>query len=197
MKETNMYTGTYGIVLLPTPETAAFAQKRGEEICDNEIKLGTTHLPHLTLYHTKVTQLPRETVREALHLLAPKLPLTVTFTKLAPFGGKFAFLDTQCTEPLVQLHEQALAAISPFYDSRGVQQADSEALSLTPEEADNVKHYGHPLVGGLWRPHITVGYVASGYTAAAKVLSDSGEFDRVAFVCVGEYGTIAELILTA
>ncbi|MCA9363896.1 2'-5' RNA ligase family protein [Candidatus Kaiserbacteria bacterium] len=190
------FTGMYGFVLLPDLETEARARKYAQEVSSNALDLKHVHQRHLTLFHTKVVKASEGDLYVLLANLWKNLPIPANFTEVASFGGKFAFWDAERSEALQALHEEALG-LAQFFDRSGAQQADSEALQLSEAETRNVREYGHPLVRELWRPHITVGYVPGGYDAAGFSAAFAGSFNRVAFVRVGEFGTVAEIISVA
>ena len=125
--------------------------------------------------------------------LAEMLPIPLLFTSVAEFGGKFLFWDTVRNEQLTQAHEYALR-LSKYFLPTGEQQAEKEKITLSPLERVNVKEFGHPLVRELWRPHITLGYYPNGLQQNTRTEKFEGSAVGVAFVQVGEAGTIAEIL---
>ncbi|MBI2048701.1 MAG: 2'-5' RNA ligase family protein [Parcubacteria group bacterium] len=188
------YTGQLGVVLICDDATngkaiaIANAAPKG-----SEIKLGTQHHPHITLYHSKLKDVSESIVRELLDVLVVKLPVDLKFKQTAIFGGKFLFWDNERTPELLDLHAGVLG-LSRYFIPAGEQQADKEKIILSPEEDENVRLYGHPLVRGLWRPHITLGYYPAGIAQDAQEEKYFGEVCGVAFVRVGDFGTIKEVI---
>jgi hypothetical protein len=194
MESQDALTGQLGLVLLLDGETRA----RAVELADqhqqgSSIDLGGRHEPHITLYHSKLANVPLDVVHEYLDHLASMLPLALTFTQIAAFGNKFLFWDTERAPELVKAHEYALG-LSRYFVSVGEQQAGKEGITLSPEQSSNVNKFGNPLVGSLWRPHVTLGYFGNGLVLEDRPEIFKGSASSVAFVRVGESGTIAEII---
>lgn len=192
------YTGQLGIVLLPTGQLGDAAAAIAKEITPNSIDLGGKHPPHLTLYHAQLKDVPEEVVRELLALINNNLPFRrVTLSEVTTFAEKFVFWDKQGVHHLLtSAHYCALEALSPYYNPSETQQAAKEGLELPADQQENVRRYGHPLVKGLWRPHITVAYNPEGYPNFKKrMVSVRGTFTAVAFVEVGEYGTVKQILM--
>lgn len=190
----NSYTGQFGIVLLPDEQTNREAMRLSAE-CGrgNSIDLGGRHTPHLTLYHSKLTSVPTAEVRRALDDVKDMLPIRLSFTEVAVFGGMYLFWDTERAEVLMKAHERTLD-ISRFFIPAGEQPMGTEKISLSSEEDLNIQKYGHPLVRALWRPHVTLGYYPQGISREPSSQAFEGFAVEVAFVRVGEMGTIAEII---
>lgn len=189
----NSYTGQSGIVLFPDGQTNREALRLSIECGGgNSIDLGGRHTPHLTLYHSKLTSVPASEVNKTLDNLKDILPIRLLFTEIAVFGGKYLFWDTERTEVLMKAHERALD-ISRFFIPAGEQPVGTAHISLSSEEDLNVQKYGHPLVRALWRPHITLGYYPQGISREPSAQTFEGFAVEVAFVRVGEMGTVIEL----
>ena len=187
-------TRQLGLVLTLDEATS----QRAIELCTqhkkgNVVDLGGRHMPHVTLYHSKLGHVLEAVVDRFLGDLAAMLPINVSFTEIETFGGKFLFWDTERSEQLVMAHEVALG-LSKFFIPSGVQQADKEKIFLSPGENLNVQKFGHPLVGKLWRPHVTLGYFSQGISVKRRLEKFKGRSVGVAFVRVGEAGTVAEVI---
>lgn len=188
------YTGQLGVVLTCNVDTARRAMYLTNKIPDgNAIALGTQHRPHVTLYHSKLQDVPAHAVSSVLKSIARELPLSLEFSQTAVFGGKFLFWDIERTPVLMELHEKALS-LSRYFTPAGKQQADKEKIALAAAEDENVRTYGHPLVRDLWRPHITLGYYPQGIDVPAQQERHHGAAYRAAFVRVGDFGTVAEII---
>lgn len=191
---TQKITGQLGIVLLLDQETTnRTVELAGEYQEGNFVDLGGRHTPHITLYHSKLVDVPLEVAREYLDRLAERLPMSLAFTKVAAFGDKFLFWDTERTPELIAVHEYALG-LAKYFSPAGEQQADKEKITLSPEQDANVRQFGHPLVGSLWRPHVTLGYYPDGLTMDDRSTPFAGRATTVALVRVGEAGTIAEIV---
>ncbi len=187
------YTGQYGFVLLPEQRLQQESCAISASIGNNSISLGRTHEPHLTLYHTKVCDVPEVFVDRLLHEIGMQLPISVSFTTVTSFGEKFMFWNARCSADLLKLHQHTLQ-LSKYFHASGIQQTDTEKVTLSTKELCNVKYFGHPLVHDMWQPHITVGYVPTGVNMYSRKHIMDGFCNSVAFVEVGSYGTIARII---
>ncbi|HEX5774875.1 MAG TPA: NUDIX domain-containing protein, partial [Candidatus Paceibacterota bacterium] len=187
------YNGQYGIVLLPDHETARAVESRSAAFGGNHIHLGASHAPHLTLYHTSVRNAPDEFVSGLLERIAQELPYAATLDRIRGFGGHFIFWDATMTPELRSMHETALALAS-YFDAQVESQTAREGLRLTEAEAANVARFGHPAVGELWRPHVTLGYLETEPADVYPTHAAQARFDRVAFVEIGEWGTIRNVV---
>lgn len=191
-----IFSGQYGLVLLLDERT----QRRATEISGeyeegNAIHLGGAHAPHITLYHAKLLDVPRAFVGAVLEPLRPLLPIALSFTEVSESGGKFLFWHMKRTSKLVRAHEDALI-LSAYFDPRGVQQAEKEKIDLTPAQRVKVRLFGYPHVRELWRPHVTVGYFPEGCNIKTRPEAFRGSVVQAAFVRIGDFGTISEVIMT-
>jgi hypothetical protein len=194
MQDGQSFTGLYGLVLLPDEKTRNHALQLAHINREkSHLDLGGRHEPHLTLYHAKLAGVPSSVVNEYLDTLAASLPMPLTFTRIARFGGTFLFWDIERTEQLMGAHEFALG-LSQYFDASGSQPLDKEKVTLSPEESSNVKKFGHPLVHDLWRPHITIGFFPDGISEENHPEVFEGGVTDVAFARMGEAGTIAEIV---
>jgi 2'-5' RNA ligase len=187
-------TGQLRLVLIPDERTAAHATALSERFSSgNMLSLGTRHPPHLTLYHAKLKEVPALAAQFAMQAVAATLPIPLRLTMLAPFGDKFLFWDAIRDPALLALHAAALE-LSRYLDAAGQQQSDKEGLTLSRLQRENVAEYGHPLVGELWRPHITVGYFPASFAPTLQREVLDGTATGVAFVRVGDAGAVAEVL---
>lgn len=192
--QNNGYSGQLGLILLLDDNTNSKAVKIAERyMTGNKIDLARTHTPHMTLFHSKVKDVPSSFVKTSLDHLKSILPITLTFTQAACFGGKFLFWDTERSSSLLEAHGYALN-LAKFFTPLGEQQSGKEKLGLSDEESANVSKYGHPLVNNLWRPHITLGYYPDGIEKTPQPEPYIGMAIGAAFIKVGDFGTIAEII---
>ena len=193
----SIFTGQLGFVLIPENKV----EHRAVELTSgykygSSIDLGGQHMPHITLYHAELENVPISVVFEFLNGLAATLPLSLSFTNMASFGGKFLFWDVERSDKLVALHEYALGLSKYFVAPTGESQIDREKITLSSAESENMTKFGHPLVGELWRPHITLGYYPSGvpyWTVSEKF---EGSTALVAFARIGEFGTVSKIIVS-
>ena len=194
MKQTTSYTGQLGaVLLLDQPTEKKMACAASDYHASNAIDVGGRHIPHISLYHSKLRAVPDIVIDWLLDELIIKLPIALAFTEIAPFGGKFLFWNIERSTPLTGAHERALY-LSRYFIPTGEQQADREKIALLPEEQENVKTYGHPLVQKLWQPHVTLGYAPGGLAQNTATKRFIGNATGAAFVRIGEAGTIAEII---
>lgn len=196
MTETKTYTGQFGLVFSldhTTKDAAKIINSRykGENLINFADGIQE---PHITLYHSKLESIPESVIENCMGLLVKCLPLSFSLNKIEPYGGKFLFWNIQKTAELSNAHALALSNLSPYFVSIGEQQADREKISLSQEEQDNVRRFGHPLVGSLWQPHITLGYFPNGVSLESCPEFLNGIITEVMFVRIGEAGTIEEII---
>lgn len=187
------FTGKYGIVLVPNTETRQQVILRSKHVEGNVLDLGGKHHPHLTLYHADFVDLPEDIVDGTLKAVAAQMPTMVHFYRIATYAKKFVFWDARLAGPLMSLHKQALGLASYLKEDAGA--VGTEDLKLPEEQMENIRRFGHPLVGEQWRPHITVGYRNEGPDIDEPKQYDAW-FSKVAFVSIGEYGTAQEFIKT-
>ena len=188
------YDGQLGIVLFLDESTEHRAIQIATKYKNgNSIDLGGLHTPHVTLYHSKLGGLPNNVVDRLLDIIIAMLPTSLTFTQVSQFGGKFLFWDIERSEVLLEAHNCALE-LSKYFVRIGEQQPDKEKINLSVLESANVKTFGHPFVRDLWRPHVTIGYYSDGAPQEIRTEGFSGRAVGVAFVRVGEAGTIKEII---
>jgi hypothetical protein len=185
------YNGTYGIVLLPASEGREEAVQLSRHIKPTTLDLGGKHHPHLTLYHANFDNLPEEVVDKMLQTIGMQLPLKAHFFRIATYKKKFVFWDARRDAALFSLHTQSLS-LSEYLNEQATA-VGTETLDLSEDEKDNIRRYGHPLVGSLWRPHITLAYREEGPEVEVPRSNDVW-FAKVAFVLIGEYGTAQKII---
>lgn len=188
------YSGQFGIVLLLEDSLRSEVLQKSKTFAQgNAIHFEQQHIPHVTLYHSKFKNLPKEVVQETLLGIAKKLPCALPFTKTESFWDKFIFWNIEKTAELTALHEQSLF-VAAYFNAEGPQQSDSEKVILSEAEEQAVRIYGNPLVGALWRPHVTLGYFPEGIVEGTKSAPFEGRSVAVAFVRIGEYGTVVEIL---
>ena len=194
-----LYTGAYGLVVEPDRATQ---DKVGHlvEACAYDAQF-VTPVPHLTLYHTTLSDAPEGEVRRILKSCNAALPrgTKIPLGPVAPFD-KFLFWDAIWKEnqDLIRLlwraHHLALGLAD--HRDQGVlngRQAE-EKLNLSAEQEKNVKRYGHPLVGAQWRPHLTLAYDPNGFKGPYPGNPHTMEVVAVRFVRIGQFGSVAGVI---
>ncbi|MBI2640922.1 MAG: 2'-5' RNA ligase family protein [Candidatus Sungbacteria bacterium] len=190
---TGFYEGRLGVVLLFADRTRAKVLEAAAQYKDgNLIDLGGQHEPHLTLYHAELVRVPAEVIAELLEELACSVyELQLIFSRISPWN-RFLFWDVKRQKELVDMHGRALSLARYF--NRGMGQVEGGFSVLSLQERYNVEVFGNPLVNDLWRPHVTLGYYAEGRAMDALDKRFSGIASAIAFVQIGEMGTIAKVI---
>lgn len=196
-------SGALGLVIVPDHATIERAYALAEEIMprDAEYVLRRGSLPHLTLYHGKLADVPGLTASEILkELRAELVGQKFTLKEIVAFGGNFVFWNvdrsSHACEVLQASHATALN-LAQYLDRSTVAKAVSEeGLSLKEAELENVRRFGHPLVRSLYMPHITIGFH---HGLSAIIASDievpwAMEVASVELVKVGHPGIVEEII---
>lgn len=157
-------SGALGIVIIPDQETVERAYALAAEIfpSESEFILGAHSIPHVTLYHGKLQGAP---ACDVFHVLSSIRELLVgkqfSLGSIVAFGGNFVFwnIEQNVNKTSLDLAHREALSMATFLDRTAEAKATSEeALVLSEEELENVKHYGHPLAGRLYTPHITLGF---------------------------------------
>ncbi len=161
--------------------------------------------PQLTGNYGLIILPDERTVQKAYEIAQAALPLkvsinlkgrTLTLERTAPFKDFFFFWYTskETTEALQESHEESLS-ISRFRDTQ-LQNDDVSkgGILLDSQELFNVEHYGHPWVGDLFCPHITLGYGID--SMRAKELDDPWlmTVEEVVFARIDLPARIGEII---
>lgn len=196
MKAQKYFTGRFGVVLLLDTATKSAVRKVAHLFEEgNSIHFGNKSAEsHLTLYHSKFEGVPENVVEKCLGDITRRLPVSFNLFKIVPYGEKFLFWNIEKTAQLTKMHMHALASLSPYFIATGTQQADREKLTLSDREWSNVRAFGHPLVGHAWQPHVTLGYFPNSTALAKKRKRFKGVANRVAFVQIGDAGSIRDII---
>lgn len=193
-------SGPYGLVAIPDRATMDRAYSYAREVLPRgtEFVLEQPHVPHMTLYHGAMTDIPVQGLA-ALRDRAEGLLARRTFVLEAVVvaGGKFAFWnlndDSRTNAALVRAHETALEMAAHLNPAAKAKALGDEGLTLTDGERDNCMNFGHPWVKDLYKPHITLGYNTEGLPAEAFLgvaLRWAMTIERVAAVEIGHPGII-------
>jgi 2'-5' RNA ligase len=158
-------SGALGLAIIPDQATIERAYALAEEVMprDAQYVISEGSLPHLTLYHGKLEGIPESDARYTLRALRDNLlGQKFVLKAIVAFGGNFIFWNVDPSSPSVKnlhkSHSDALHLASYLAKSSEAKAVSEEALSLTDLELKNVKLFGHPSVGPLYTPHITLGF---------------------------------------
>lgn len=189
------YTGQYGFVFLLPEHLHQDIKELKEEYPNNKIHFafeGGIHIPHITIYHTHVTNAPREEIQALHKKLQTLLPLNITLEHISTFGNHFAFWNVELNTKLKDIHEQSLA-LSKYYTERQTPKQTLENIS--PETQHDLEQYGYIFVKEHWKPHITLAYTEDSIPLPkTNVHKKQATIDAVAFVRIGDAGTVVELM---
>jgi 2'-5' RNA ligase len=186
-------SGSYGFVIKPDAETQKKAEALAREMAPNaEFQ---TKIPHITLYHARLDELPLQAARDILLKLRAYKGETLILNSFEVYGGKFFFWDNEKTDILRSMHGEALK-LATYLDKKAVARAVEEGLNMTPEELENIKRYGHPLVLERYTPHITLAYDSRGLVLPPHTPATPREMkiDDVLFAEMGKYGSVARVV---
>lgn len=200
-----LLSGPLGVVIIPDEITISAAHAAAREILppDSEFILDSGSIPHLTLYHGKFSALPLSVVTAVLAEIRTNLRgVEFQLGPVTGFGGNFIFWDVEQSGPgiaaLNSTHLRALK-LSEYLDREAAPKAVSEErLSLRPEELENLRTYGHPLVRDQYAPHITLGFHAgvAGSIPAGLVRTQRVTVASVELVRVGYPGRVEAVVHT-
>jgi len=199
---TNTYSGGYGFIAIPDLDTIEKCYTLAKEKFpkDWEYVLGAYYLPHITLYHSKMKNVPEDFASVLNKKLNKALQgLTFNLSPLVCFGDKFIFWNIEPEGPsydlLLKCHGEALE-LADYLDRSATKRADEEGLSLTEREKENVELYNHPLVRDLYMPHITLAYdeKVKGFLGEGEGEFHTMTIDRVEFAEIGHPGVVIKVI---
>ena len=195
-------SGALGIVIVPDQATIERAYALAAEILPPkaEYVLAAGSIPHLTLYHGKLKDVPADEVRRVVTDI--RMILAGQRFSLGPiiaYGGNFVFWNVEQNTDiklLLEAHGKALA-VAQFLDRMSEAKATSEeGLTLTEVELENVKQFGHPLVRQLYTPHITLGFHRGISQTLATGLYENFEFSiaSIEMARIGYPGRVKSLV---
>ena len=202
ISEWSVLSGALGIVVVPDQETVQRSYVLAAEILPrgSEYVLAPGSLPHLTLYHGKLRDVP---MREALQMVSELRGILVgqrfSLGPIVAYGGNFVFWNVaqdSDTKLLKEAHSRALS-VAQFLDRTLESKATSEeGLVLSQPELENVRQYGHPLVRQLYAPHITLGFHRGIARSLAPGLHNRAEFSvaSVDMARIGFPGQVESLV---
>jgi hypothetical protein len=187
------------IVLLPNEELAQKAISGSRLLASYDalftLEMGKFY-PHMSLYMFQLNESDIPKVEIALKGIAA-LSQTILGKATRYFLGEgfgVGYIDPEyeVTEELSSLQHGVIEAINPL--RAGMRESDIIKMQdATGEKLENLKTYGYPAVGTLFRPHMTLTRLKAHTPEALDVLPDSntftGAFDRIGLFEMGTNGT--------
>lgn len=191
IEQRDVYTGNYGLVIIPDERTKTQAVEMANRLSPNaEYKVSE---PHITLYFGQIKALPIEEVKNILENIKKIKNLTLVLNTLQIYGEKFLFWNVQQNDQIQRAHENALS-LANYTNPDMTPSAIKEGLVLTPEEEDNIKNFGQPRVKSLYLPHITLAYNRTGLLLPMKEHKWSMMAEDVVFAEMGDLGKVKKII---
>lgn len=194
-------SGALGVIIVPDRKTIEKAYEIAQQTMpdSSEYVISVGSLPHLTLHHCKLSDVPRNEVLELVNRLRSNLVgAPLSFSGMEVFSGKFLFWNLASIEPkIADAHLEALTLAKYLERNSPAMALSDERLSLTNDELENVSKFGHPLVRGQYRPHITLGFSEKLKEQVAGVISPvgwSGVIESVEFARIGFPGRVEEIL---
>jgi 2'-5' RNA ligase len=115
-------------------------------------------LPHLTLFHAQLANAPLSYVLEILLSINGSLKRnSLRCNQIVVFRDFYLFWLCEMDIALQSAHEQTLALARFLAPGEKARPCPAQ-IELTERELDNIKRFGHPWVGSLFSPHITLGF---------------------------------------
>jgi 2'-5' RNA ligase len=188
-----VFTGSYGLVLKPDQETMERAKLKAHLLVPNAPFI--VEKPHITLYHARFNDLPVNEVQRVYKIIEGLEGESLKLKDLQVFGGKFLFWNIVKSEQIQKAHEKTLE-LSKYLDQQVQARALEESLSLTEEEIESLKKFGHPLMKDLYLPHITLAYDPKGIVLDKENMVEEYDMqvESVNFAEIGEYGVVKKII---
>lgn len=199
MKRKSSFTGDYGIVILPDPQTAEKSYEIAENFSSSGISyfLSRDNVPHVTLYHAQVAEASMNDVLELLIDIRGSLNgKSFRGGDIVVFRDYYLFWECKkSTDILRTAHEKSLR-LARFLAPAKNRTDRCEEIRLTKREQKNVDRFGHPWCGSLFSPHITLGFgtppklrIPDGLKEQWMMRIESVEFARIEYP-----GRIAEVV---
>lgn len=188
------------IVLLPSSELATRAIQASKATKQYEsfftLEDGK-YYPHMSLYMFQLNETDIAKVEEVLTRIArdtkPVSAKATTYSLGTGFGVGYVDPEYEVTEELSRLQNKVVEAVNPIRagmrESDIKKMQDAEGIKL-----DNLKKYGYPAIGELFRPHITLTRLKEHNPKVLELLPQdvttfSGVFDRLGLFEMGDNGT--------
>jgi len=115
-------------------------------------------------------------------------------------GSAVGYVDPEyeVTDELQSLQSKVIKAINPI--RAGMRESDiAKMQDATGVKLENLKKYGYPAIGTLFRPHVTLtrlnGYKPEVLSLLPEISMFSGDFDRIGLFEMGPNGTCIRKIM--
>jgi len=198
------------VVLLPNEELALEAITTSQIFANHDplftLQIGKFY-PHMSLYMFQLNESDIPKVEGILHNIADTFhPVQGTATNYSMGEGLavgYVGPEYEAAEELLSLQKKVIDSINPI--RAGMRASDAAKMKdATDVKLDNLKKYGYPAVGSLFRPHITLTRLKDYSPELLRILPDisrfNGLFDSLGLFEMGANGTcirkIAEYNLT-
>lgn len=203
-----MSTIACNIVLIPGDDLALrsiMTSRRISDVFDAFFTLEDGKFyPHLSLYMFQLDEADIPKVKNVLSDIAANLePVTAKATHYSlGTGWGVGYVDPEyvVSEELRSLQQRIIEAINPI--RAGMRDSDiAKMQDATGIKLENLRKYGYPAVGELFRPHVTLSRLKEHRPEVLDLLPDIHDFDG-AFVELGLYeigsnGTCIRQLATA
>lgn len=194
------------IVLLPDEELTQHALAVSKSLSKHEtwftLEIGA-YYPHLSLYMFQLREADIPKVEQIMAQIAQDYHIMQRSATNYFLGDGFAagYLDAEygANEELSSLQNQVIQHINPIRD--GMREKDiAKMKDATGLKLENLKLYGYPAVGELFRPHVTLTRLKAHQPEVLTELPDvsvfNGTFDRIGLFEMGDNGTCIREIAT-
>lgn len=199
MKSGDFFSGNYGFLIVPDPKTIEEAYEIARTSVPEraEYSLRNGLLPHVTLYHADLHSVPVPNVRQLLTKFNDGLKGRILeLNRVATFRDFYLFWYTsdEATKVLREFHQESLNISHYRVRPNTVEDISKGRIQLNSQELLNVHHYGHPWVGELFCPHITLAFGCDAESIQDRSNRWLMTVDRVVFARINPPAKIEEII---
>lgn len=188
------------VVLLPSAELAskAIEASKATEQFDSFFTLEDGKFyPHTSLYMFQLNEPDISKIEEVLAGIAKDtnvITATATTYRLGEgFGVGYVDPEYEATDELRALQDKVVKAVNPI--RAGMRESDiAKMQDATGIKLENLRKYGYPAIGELFRPHITLTRLKEHNPGVLELLPKdistfNGLFDRIGLFEMGNNGT--------